>query len=231
MRTVVRALVGILTLVSGSLTLAQPPDRQPPQSIRDAARDLVLERLGTAAATVEAVGVDERVRLPLCTVPLSAHAHSELRNGGGTVAIACEGAQPWRLYVPVRITAQLRAVAAAHAIPAGATIAASDLVLETRSTATLPYEYLTDAAQAVGATVKRTIPAGTVLVRGALSRSIAIERGALVTLVAKSGPVQVRTEGVALEAAHLDERVRVRSRSGRVVEGVAAAGNEVHVGT
>lgn len=223
---------GFLTLAAVvALTPAPAAEWQTPASIRDAARELVRARLGAADVSIDAVGVDERVRLPACTVPLTARAQSELKVGTGTVAVACEGMQPWRLYVPVRATLQTAAVVARRAIQAGEPIGAADIALERRSTAALPYEYLTDARQAVGATARRTIAAGAVLVPAALKSSVAVERGTLVTLIAKTGTVIVRSEGVALEAAKLNERVRVRSRSGRVVEGIAAAANEVHVGS
>jgi flagella basal body P-ring formation protein FlgA len=224
--------VGFLTLAAvAALTLAHAAEWQTAASIRDAARELVRTQLGDAQASIDAAGIDERLRLPACTVPLEARAQSGLRNGTGTVAVACEGVQPWRLYVPVRTTLQTAAVIARRAIQAGEPIGAADVALEPRSTAVLPYEYLTDARQAVGATARRTIAAGAVLVPGALHASVAVERGTLVTLIAKTGTVVVRTEGVALETARLNERVRVRSRSGRIVEGTAAAANEVHVGS
>jgi flagella basal body P-ring formation protein FlgA len=78
--------------------------------------------------------------------------------------------------------------------------------------------------------VRRTLPAGTVLVPAAVDRPRVVERGALVTLVSGGGAVAVRAEGVALESAGVNQRVRVRSPSGRVVEGVVAASGEVEVG-
>ena len=61
-------------------------------------------------------------------------------------------------------------------------------------------------------------------------RSHLIERGALVTLVSGSGSVTVKSEGVALEPATLGQRVRVRSASGRVVEGAVEGLGQVRVG-
>ena len=69
------------------------------------------------------------------------------------------------------------------------------------------------------------------LVPAALEHPELIERGALVTLVSGGGSVSVRSEGVALEGGRLNQRVRVRSPSGRVVEGVVEASGEVRVGT
>jgi flagella basal body P-ring formation protein FlgA len=229
------ALVGILTLIAGALTLssaAEPSQWQSPESIRDAARELVLRTHADASGiTVEAIAVDDRVKLPKCSLPLEAQAQGTFHNGRGTVAVSCPGAQPWRLFVPVRALVATVAVVAKRNLGAGDVIAADDLELRKASSASLPYEFLSLPAQAVGLTVRRTIPAGTVLVPAALERPRVIERGALVTLVSGRGAVAVRGEGVALEAAGLKQRVRVRAASGRVVEGIVESATEVRVGS
>ena len=83
----------------------------------------------------------------------------------------------------------------------------------------------------MGLVVQRTVPPGTVLVAGALDRPRLVERGALVTLVAGRSGVIVKSEGVALEDATLNQRVRVRTRAGRIVEGIADATGQVRVGS
>jgi flagella basal body P-ring formation protein FlgA len=70
-----------------------------------------------------------------------------------------------------------------------------------------------------------------VLAGAALESPEIIQRGALVTLVSGSGTVRVRSEGVALEGARLKGHVRVKTPSGRIVEGVVEASGEVRVGT
>jgi flagella basal body P-ring formation protein FlgA len=228
-------VVGILTLAAGALTLpgrAQPPERQSPASIREAARELVLRTLGApSTTTVETSAVDDRLRLPACTQPLDAQLQRELVNGQGTVAVVCRGASPWRLFVPVRAIEQVTVVVASRMLAAGDVLTEADLETRTQASSSLPYDFLTEAQAAVGLTLRRTVPAGTLLVPSALVYPQVVERGALVTVVSGRGPIQVRSEGVALEAARVKERVRVRSPSGRVVEGVVDAAGHVRVGT
>jgi len=230
------AVVGILTLAAGALTFAahsQPAAaRQSVDDIRAAARALVLKTLGDGTtAVVEAVAVDERLNLPACAQPLDAQLQRELRNGQGTVIVSCLTQDAWRLFVPVRVVEQIDVVIARRTITTGEILSADDLQTRKQSSSALPYEFIGDPAQAVGLTVRRTIPAGTVLVPAALVHPELIARGALVTLVSGGGSVSVRSEGVALESGRLNQRVRVRSPSGRVVEGVVEASGEVRVGT
>ena len=229
------AFVGILTLVAGLLTLdtaAEPAavEWQTTDSIRSAARELVQKTLGTDTV-VEAVAVDDRLKMPVCTVPLKSVVQNPIRNGKGTVAVSCTGTQPWRLFVPVQAVEQIDVLVTRRSVQAGAVLSAEDFSSVARASTNLPYDYLTAADQAVGLTVRHTIPAGTVLAPGSLESPALIERGALVTLFSGIGTVSVKSEGVALEPGRLNQRVRIKSRSGRVIEGVVEAAGQVRVGS
>ncbi|MET0790460.1 MAG: flagellar basal body P-ring formation chaperone FlgA [Polyangiaceae bacterium] len=227
--------VGILTLAASALTLhvsAQPSERQSPESIRAAARALVIATLDAPATTiVETTSVDERLRLAPCSQELDAQMQRALVNGQGTVAVECRGGSPWRLFVPVRVIAQVAVVVARRALAAGEVLTAADLDTHTQASTSLPYDYLSDIEGAVGLTLRRSVPAGALLVPAALVHPELVARGALVTLVSGAGPIRVRSSGVALEAGRVKQRVKVRSESGRVIEGVVEASGEVRVGT
>jgi flagella basal body P-ring formation protein FlgA len=229
------ALVGILTLAVGALTphprAAADTQWQAIDVIKAAAVAAMRASIGKPDASIESTPIDERLRLPACSRPLDARLEHEVRNGQGTVAVACTGTEPWKLFVPVRVVEQVSIVVARHVLSAGAVLSADDLEVRTQASTSLPLDYLSDLAQAVGLTVRRTVPAGTVLAGAALEAPEIIARGALVTLVSGSGAVRVKSEGVALEGAHLKGHVRVKTPSGRIVEGIVEASGEVRVGT
>lgn len=224
------AVAGILTATAGALTAGadEPARWQPPETIAAAARAAAAE---AGADEVEAVTVDARLKLAQCTVPLETHIERAMQRGQGTVVVSCAGDAPWRLFVPVRATNRVPALVLAHNVQPGATLSADDVTVEHRAAAALPYDYLSRLDEAVGFTVRRTQTAGTVLVPAALERPEVVARGALVTLIAGDGPVTVKSDGVALEAARLGQRVRVRSASGRVIEGTAEGPGQVRVGS
>ncbi|HEX5048797.1 MAG TPA: flagellar basal body P-ring formation chaperone FlgA [Gammaproteobacteria bacterium] len=225
------SVVGILTLVFGPLTHAADTAWQTPDSIRAAAREVVLRTLGgDREATVEAVGVDDRLRLPKCSAPLDAALERELRGGQGVVAVSCGAPDGWKLFVPVRAVEQIPVVVTRRAVQSGEVLRADDVMLDERRSASLPYEYFSATAQAVGLTARRTLAAGTVIVPAAVEHPTVVQRGAIVTVVSGSGSVLVKSDGVALEPAKLNDRVRVRSRSGRIVSGVVEPSGEVRIG-
>jgi flagella basal body P-ring formation protein FlgA len=225
-------LVGILTFAAGALTVgatAEPSQEwQSPESIRAAARDAATN---DGASAVEALAVDERLKLPQCGEPLETRMQRAVQRGQGTVAVSCPGPDAWRLFVPVRVNEEVAVLVARRSLQPGDVLSAADLEVRRQTAVSLPYDYLSDPEQAVGLTVRRSQPVGTVLVPAVLEHPAGVERGALVTLISGGGPVTVRAEGVALEPARLGERVRVRSQSGRVVEGWVEAPGQVRVGT
>ncbi len=226
-------LPATLLLGQGALTTgALGAEWQRPEEIRAAAEQFVLRSLaGRTNVSVEARGVDERLKLPACSVPLEAYGERALRNGQGTITVACSGPSSWKLFVPVRAVHNVEVVVAARSLSRGARLSADDIELAVRPSSSLPLAYLTRAEDAFGLTVKRTIPPGTILVPGALDRPRLVERGSRVTLVAGRAGIIVKSEGIALEDAMLNQRVRVKTRAGRVVEGVVDAPNQVRVGS
>ena len=220
------ALVGILTFAAGSLTV-RAAGWQSPDSIREAARAAAIQN---GAANVEAVAVDERLKLPNCDDALKTEMQRVIQRGSGTVAVSCLGPTPWRLFVPVRVADHLPVVVLRRSVQPGEVLAADDLEVRQQAAAGLPFDYVGKTDLAVGQTLRRTQPAGAVLLSSALEQPQGVERGALVTLIAANATVQVKAEGVALEPGRLKERVRVRTASGRVVEGVVEAPGQVRVG-
>jgi flagella basal body P-ring formation protein FlgA len=228
------AAVGILTSTAGALTV-QAADAelrwQSPESIRAAARGAVLDNHGGGSdAQIEAMAVDERLRLPACATPLQARVERVVQRGQGTVAVSCALPDAWRLFVPVRVTEQVAVLVTKRNLRTGEVLSAADVEVQKQAGTTLPYNYLSDPTQVVGLVVRRTQSAGTVLALGALEHPDVIERGALVELLAGSDAVTVKGAGVALEPGRLRQRIRVRSSSGRVVEGTVEAAGQVRVG-
>jgi flagella basal body P-ring formation protein FlgA len=227
------ALVGILTVAAGALTAGALADDvvdlrwQPPATIAEAARAAAATN---GAGEIEAVAVDARLKMNRCATPLDAKIERAITRGTGTVVVSCS-TPAWRLFVPVRATNDVDAVVLARNVQPGDVLTAADVIVARRSSATLPYDYLSDAAQAVGLTMRRTQPTGAVVTAAALEAPEVVRRGELVTLTSGAGPVSVKAEGTALEPARLNQRVKVRTSSGRVIEGTAEGPGQVRVGS
>jgi flagella basal body P-ring formation protein FlgA len=226
-------LVGFLTVAASALTWvaraqAPAPAWQPPATIVAAARDAAAAE---GAGEVEAVAVDDRLKLKACGTALDARITRPIQRGQGTVAVSCSGPTPWRLFVPVRTTNEVQALVLTRSVQPGDVLTIADLAVAERSAATLPFDYMSAPEQAIGFAVRRSQAAGAVLVPAALESPEVVKRGALVTVIASEGPITVKSEGVAIDSARLNERVKVRSASGRVIEGTAEGPGQVRVGS
>jgi flagella basal body P-ring formation protein FlgA len=221
-------VVGILTVGGGGLTAEDVDARwQPIETIAAAAREAAM---AAGAEGVEAVALDERLKMNRCAGALEAEVVRAIARGNGTVAVSCS--EPaWRLFVPVRVRSDVAVLVLARNVQPGETLTAADVAVERRSSASLPYDYLSDGAQAVGLTLRRTQPAGAVVTAAALEAPEVVRRGELVTLTSGSGPITVKAEGIALEPARLRQKLKVRSASGRVIEGTAEGPGQVRVGS
>jgi len=226
-------LVGFLTAAVGALTVDARADDvdarwQPPETIAEAARAAAA---ATGVDDVEAVAIDPRLKLNRCATALDAKMERAIARGYGTVAVSCSAPTPWRLFVPVRAQNDVAVVVLARNVQSDEVLTAEDVTLARRTSASLPYDYLSDSGEAVGFTMRRTQPAGAVVTAAALEAPEVVRRGELVTVTSGSGPISVKSEGVALDAARLNQRLKVRSASGRVIEGTAEGPGQVRVGS
>lgn len=166
--------------------------------------------------------LDSRLRLALCSQPLEAfEAPGGLSAGRGVVGVRCEGAKPWKIYVPVTIELPAPVLAVVRDMRRGDIIAKDDLVTREADLAALRGQYFSDPAEVVGLRIKRHLAANLVLTPAMLDARRLVERGAEVTILAATGAIEVRMRGKAMAQGGRGERIEVKNlRSGRVINAV-----------
>lgn len=175
--------------------------------------------------------INPAVKLARCSVPVrpSVSPGGQMRDRV-LVQLRCSGTLAWHLYVPVRMVGTSRVAIAAHAIVAGAVLAADDIRIEQRDISQLPGGYMDDPAGAVGLTASRPISSGSVITNQLLLGAKAVQRGQTVTLEADAGGVSISMEGRALADALVNQRVKVENlSSGKIVEGIARSRQVVEI--
>ena len=203
-----------------------------PAEIRAAAEAFATESLESfSGVKISASNVDNRTRLARCGAPLQTSAPRGLSGGQGVVAVSCPAPTKWQLFVPVRASYLVHVLVAQHGLPRGRLVTAEDVRVEQRESNGLPSAYLTRPEDAIGMTLRRTVPGGAVLNPAVLEAPLAVRRGDLVTLISGGAGVEVKSEGEAIENGILNQRVRVRTVSGRIVEGTAGPDSQVFIGT
>lgn len=196
-----------------------------------------VERIAAAAVAAVApdAGVDPRVRaeaaidsglrMPVCSNGLSAHVGNR-----GVAEVSCNGPMAWKLFVPVKVSRLGDTLVLARPLAAGQTVTADALRVETRDQAALAAGALERPEQAIGRIAARPLAAGSALSAGDLRSQRLVRRGDQVTLIARRGGLEVRSQGRALGEAGEAEQVNVENLSSRrQVRGVVNARGEVEV--
>jgi len=201
-----------------------------------------LETLATATAAQElgvltanqhlvAGPLQPSLRLERCAKPVQGKITDGARIPGRVlVELRCEGPAVWHLYVPVRVVGSANVVVAAHALFAGNVVGSGDLRVERHDLTALPPGYLDDPETAIGLTAARGISSGAILTNQTLLGTKAVQRGQMVTLIARVGGMSVRMAGRALSDGFVNQRVKVENlSSGKTVEGIARSEQIVEI--
>jgi flagellar basal body P-ring formation protein FlgA len=207
---------------------------QPVEDVQAAAEAFVRAHLPQSQAKqfVSAAKLDSRLRVALCDRPLEAFEQSKTTLGERvTVGVRCGAANSWTLYVPVAIEVEIPVLVLRRALARRARVEMIDVEPETRRMPGSAAVFIQDTASLQGHRLKRSLPAGTALTVDMLIPDVVVRRGQQVTLIAASGPVEIRAQGHALTEGGVADRVRVQNMSSlKVVEGVVESDSVVRVG-
>lgn len=227
------ARVLFCALVMVCATVPAAAANQPLSTISEAAQQFAdTHGLHTGERrTIEVAPLDARLRLDACPVPLATSAAPGVRsNLRMTVEVRCPVEGSWRLFVPVRIKAYDKAVVALRALPRGHVLSQADLSVIDSDVSSLPPGYARDAAALIGRRTSRPLTAGAVLGGSVMVLEPTVRRGQAVTLLAQGRGVSIRAQGVAVTAAGVDERIRIKNlSSGREVEGIVRSAAVVEI--
>ena len=173
-------------------------------------------------------GIGPRLRLDACAEHPVAEPPA-VRSANATVTVRCS-APAWTVYVPVRISDLRPVLVLARAAARGEALSASLLSVQERDVAQLPFGYFEDVEAVTGHELRRPLAAGAVLTPNDAEPPRLVRRGEAVTVIGRSGGIEIRAGGTALGDGARGERVRVRNDSSRrVVEGTVTALGTVEI--
>ncbi|MEE4186571.1 MAG: flagellar basal body P-ring formation chaperone FlgA [Gammaproteobacteria bacterium] len=230
----------ILTLVACSGLWMSPVQAAQDHAAQDHA---AIERAAEAAVAAQlqpsrggrlqavATGIDSRLRLAACTVPLtSSLPYGARRSTRITAEVRCDGAEPWKLFVPVEVQIWQPVAIAAGPLQRGQLLTAADITVAERTLGQQQRGYIRDPRKIVGYRLKRSLSEGDMITPDAIVAPPLIAKGQRVMLEARSGGLLVQMAGVALQPGMAGEIIRVENaESGRQVEGVVRSAKTVEV--
>jgi flagella basal body P-ring formation protein FlgA len=209
--------------------VAHAAGQQDPAALQSHAERFLRTQTGGLPGMVTIQVKPPKNTLPACAA-LDAFQPAGSRSIGKTiVGVRCLAPNPWTVYVPAQVRVIGHYVTTNQALSANHVLTAADIALREGDLGSLPADVATDADALVGYRTVSGVAAGAPL-RNALVRApLAVQQGQTTRLVMNGPGFSVQTEGQALANASRGDRVRVKTRSGQVVSGVAQDGQQVVV--
>lgn len=207
------------------------------QGLTQTAADFALQ---TATAAVgaqagakietQAGAIDSRLKLASCT-RVQPYLPAGQRAWGATrIGLRCvDGVVAWNISLPVTVKVFAPTLVTTSALPAGTVLDSSHLRLQTADQAAAASPAVAALPLALGRTLSRTLAAGQALHQGDLKKRHWFAIGDAVRVLAVGPGFSVSGEGVALSPGLEGQPVRVRTESGRTVNGVAVGERRVEV--
>lgn len=168
-----------------------------------------------------------RAALPACAALDAFQAPGVRSIGKTTVGVRCMVPQRWTVYLVAQVSAMGQYVVARGPLRARQEISADDLLLREGDLGNLPADVATDPEALVGFRAVSAIAAGAPLRAGLLRPPLVVQQGQPTRLVMSGPGFTVQSEGQAMANASRGDRVRVKTRSGQIVSGIAQDGQQV----
>lgn len=205
----------------------------------DTTRQDLVELTAAAEAAVAARGAgvlaradapDPRLRLPRCDRDLAATVPAPAKGPRLSVRIACNGATPWSVLLPVQVETEAEILVARQALVPGKVLDAEAMALSRRRIPGFADCCARDDSALIGRRVRRPIAADAPIPLDSLETAPLVRRGEIVTVVAGSPGFEVRASGVALADALEGDALRIRhTTSLRIIQARAYSRGVVRV--
>ncbi len=231
MNILVKLLFSLLLLPALAAYAQSPAARQDHAVLRQTIEQfLKMQAAGLPGQVSIAVGpIDSRLSLAECAAPEAFLPNGSRAWGKTTVGVRCTVPAPWTVYVAATVRVQGSYIAAAAPLAQGQSIGPNDIASVKGDLAALPAGVITDASQAVGYTLSRSVPLGAPLRQDGLRSRQAVSQGQMVRLVSTGPGFSVSTEGRAMSNAGEGQSAQARTPNGQVVSGIAKMGGIVEV--
>lgn len=186
--------------------------------------------LGEARIEVEVGRLDPRLKLAPCQRIEPYLPHGLPAWGRTRIGLRCtQGAKLWNVTLPVTVHVYARALVTQAALPAGAVLAPEHLGEAEVDLAAAPGLPIGQPGALVGRSLLRPLAAGSPLRPSDLKARQWFAAGETVRVVAIGPGWQVVTEGEAMSPGLEGQPVRVRTESGRLLQGRPVGDRRVEV--
>lgn len=199
------------------------------QAIRDHLTPL-LSSLNASQTRLDIGLIDPRLRLRKCSTPLQLEQlGNKGLSGKVNIRIRCQS-ESWGIFIPVDIQVYGPVVVSRVTLPRGSIIRQEVLALREMETSALNYSYFQSIEQVAGTEATKAIQANGVIFSNMVQAADAVRKGDDVIISARTGNLNVRIKGQALQDGAIGEQIQVRnSQSKRIIKAIITGPGSVLV--
>jgi flagella basal body P-ring formation protein FlgA len=167
---------------------------------------------------IDVSNIDPRLNISACDEALSTQLPQRQEPVGRlNVKVECNGSIPWSKYVPVTVRLFDKVVTSTRPLARGDILTNGDIETALVDLSTLRQTYIQELGMAVGMELKRALPAGVAVTQETLTSPTLINRGDMIVMSAKTGSVEIRQQGIAMQDGELGSQISVRNAHSEVV--------------
>ncbi len=183
--------------------------------------DETIQKSGdTRRHTVEKASMPRILRAPEGTVTFVPSLPYGVRYWGNTAVymdVKVNGESFRTVKCQFKVHVFDRVAVAARPIVAGQPLTASDFRFEEQEIGSRGQNFLTEKDEIVGKVLARSLSVGSPLWRTMLKTPPVLKAGAPVTVVSRVNGVEVKVDGIALEAGRVGDLIRVKNTASRKI--------------
>ena len=223
------ALKGLVLVCMCLPLIALAAGRQDPAALQAHAVQFLKKQTGGQPGKVSISVKPPRGTLPECAALDAFQPASSRRAGRTTVGVRCLAPTQWTVYLSAQVSVTGSYAVSRSALPANHVLTADDIAYREGDFGSLAADVITDATDMLGFRTLSGLAVGAPLRHALLRPPLVVQQGQTTRLVLNGPGFSVQSEGQALANASRGDRVRVKTRSGQVVSGVAHDGQQVVV--
>lgn len=228
-----RCLQVMLALVLMSHSYAQARNGQDLSALRAAAQRFVAGQVASAYPDARAdVGIgpiDPRLNLPNCPEPIFNLSPGSNLWGAGNLGVDCAAPTAWSLYLTYRISLKGPALLASRPLAAGEALGPGNVVEGIVEYGSDPGRYPRDLTRLRGATLARPLAKNSPITIEMLRLQAIVKAGQRVRMQVDGNGFRVSQEGIAQSQAGIGDSLRLKTPSGRYVQGIVQPDGSVRI--
>lgn len=169
--------------------------------------------------SIKVEDIDPRINLAACVKLEAFLPVGSAMTGKTSIRVRCNEQPGWSIFLQANIKVSVDLLFSNKPLKQGTVLSTADFSLH-EGTLAQP-GMLTDAAQAIGKTLKFSIGAGQALRQDMLRAPFVIRQGQTVKLQVRGSGYAIGTEGQAMSDAASGQAVRIKVASGQIITAIA----------